>query len=156
MILPSTKPEPIIIPQPKLPLKTFSFEVITVNNRGEEINRVPKQAQYFTEDLGNGVILEMVYIPGGSFIMGSPESEKRRFHTESPQHQVILQPFYMSKYPITQDQYLAIMGKNPSYFKGGNRPFENGITSRDFPTPCSLFPVLCSLFSVPHYLTFLK
>ncbi|NEP88325.1 MAG: formylglycine-generating enzyme family protein [Okeania sp. SIO2C2] len=124
IILPSTKPEPIIIPQPKLSLKTFSFEVITVNNRGEEINRVPKQAQYFTEDLGNGVILEMVAIPGGTFMMGSPEDEAGRRDTESPQHGVSLQPFYMSKYPITQNQYQAIMGKNPSYFKGGKRPVE--------------------------------
>ncbi|MDJ0517348.1 MAG: SUMF1/EgtB/PvdO family nonheme iron enzyme [Trichodesmium sp. MO_231.B1] len=124
IILPSTKPEAIITPQPKLPLKTFSFEVITVNNRGKEINRVPKQAQYFTEDLGKDVILEMVAIPGGKFVMGSPESEERRFSVESPQHQVTLQPFYMSKYPITQKQYLAVMDKNPSHFKGRNRPVE--------------------------------
>ncbi|MGD1805228.1 SUMF1/EgtB/PvdO family nonheme iron enzyme [Dapis sp. BLCC M126] len=124
IILPSTQPESIITPQPKLPLKTFSFEVITVNRRGEEINRVPKQAQYFTENLGNGVILEMVAIPGGTFLMGSPENEERKFKTESPQHQVNLQPFYMSKYPITQEQYLAVMSKNPSNFKGRNLPVE--------------------------------
>ncbi|MGD1701593.1 SUMF1/EgtB/PvdO family nonheme iron enzyme [Dapis sp. BLCC M229] len=124
IISPSTKPEPTVISQPKLPLKTFSFEVITVNNRGENINRVRKQAEYFTEDLGNGVILEMVAIPGGTFIMGSPESEAGRLDAESPQHEVTLQPFYMSKYPITQNQYQAIIGKNPSYFKGGNRPVE--------------------------------
>ncbi|NET42371.1 MAG: formylglycine-generating enzyme family protein [Okeania sp. SIO2B3] len=124
IILPITKPESIIAPQAKLPLKTFSFEVITVNNRGEEINRVPKQAEYFTEDLGNGVILEMVAIPGGTFMMGSPEDKARRLYRETPQHQVSLQPFHMSKYPITQDQYQVIMGKNPSHFKGKNRPVE--------------------------------
>ncbi|WP_375339741.1 SUMF1/EgtB/PvdO family nonheme iron enzyme [Okeania hirsuta] len=124
IILPTTKPESIITPQPKLPLKTFSFEVITVNNRGEKINRVRKQAEYFTEDLGKGLILEMVAIPGGTFMMGSPEDEAGRRDTESPQHGVSLQPFYMSKYPITQNQYQAIMGKNPSYFKGGKRPVE--------------------------------
>ncbi|NEP04647.1 MAG: SUMF1/EgtB/PvdO family nonheme iron enzyme, partial [Okeania sp. SIO4D6] len=107
-----------------LPLQTFSFEVVTVNRRGEEINRVWKEAKFFTEDLGNGVILEMVAIPGGTFIMGSPESEQGRLDQESPQHEVTLQPFYMSKYPITQEQYQAIIGENPSHFKGGNRPVE--------------------------------
>ena len=52
----------------------------------------------------------MVYIPGGSFLMGSPENEAERYSInsdEGPQHQVNLQPFYMSKYSITQDQYQA-------------------------------------------------
>ncbi len=72
-----------------------------------------------SEDLGDGIKLEMVYIPGGSFLMGSPKDDE-----EGPQHQVTLQCFYMSKYPITQNQYQAIMGNNPSYFKGGSRPVE--------------------------------
>jgi len=66
----------------------------------------------------------MLYIPGGSFLMGLPENETGRKSFESPQHQVTVQPFYMSKYPITQNQYEAIMGKNPSNFKGGTRPVE--------------------------------
>ncbi|NES04827.1 MAG: SUMF1/EgtB/PvdO family nonheme iron enzyme [Okeania sp. SIO2F4] len=83
-----------------------------------------RQLKSFTEDLDEGAMLEMVAIPGGTFIMGSPENEEGMRDTESPQHEVTLQPFYMSKYPITQNQYQAIMGKNPSYFKGGNRPVE--------------------------------
>ncbi len=85
---------------------------------------ISRQLKSFTEDLGKDAILEMVAIPGGTFIMGSPENEEGRDDTESPQHEVTLQPFYMSKYPITQNQYQAIMGKNPSHFKGGNRPVE--------------------------------
>ena len=56
--------------------------------------------------------------------MGSPENEAGRDSRETSQHQVTLRPFFMSKYPITQNQYQAIMGNNPSYFKGGNRPVE--------------------------------
>jgi len=100
------------------------FDVITVNNKGKEIERRSDEAVFFTEDLGSGVILEMVAIPGGTFLMGSPENEEGRYDSESPQHEVTVQPFYMSKYPITQNQYQAIMGKNPSRFKGGNRPVE--------------------------------
>ncbi|NER03143.1 MAG: SUMF1/EgtB/PvdO family nonheme iron enzyme [Okeania sp. SIO3C4] len=100
------------------------FDVITVNIKGEEINRHSHKVLFFTEDLGNGEMLEMVAISGGTFMMGSPENEAGRLDIETPQHQVTLQPFYMSKYPITQNQYQVIMGENPSHFKGGNRPLE--------------------------------
>ncbi|QJB47071.1 formylglycine-generating enzyme family protein [Dolichospermum flos-aquae CCAP 1403/13F] len=76
------------------------------------------------EDLGNGVTLEMAVIPGGTFMMGSPENEEGRSDNESPQHQVTVPSFFMGKYPVTQAQYQAIMGTNPSFFKGSNRPVE--------------------------------
>ena len=57
-------------------LKTFEFEVVTVNRKGEIIKRVWEQGSYFSEPLGNGIDLEMVYIPGGTFMMGSPEGER--------------------------------------------------------------------------------
>jgi formylglycine-generating enzyme required for sulfatase activity len=44
---------------------------------------------------------------------------------EGPQHRVTIQSFWMGKYPITQRQWQAVMGENPSYFKGDNRPVEN-------------------------------
>ncbi|MFM7364652.1 MAG: SUMF1/EgtB/PvdO family nonheme iron enzyme, partial [Cuspidothrix sp.] len=78
----------------------------------------------FQEDLGNGVFLEMIAIPGGTFIMGSPENEAERWDNESPQHRVTVPSFFMGKYPLTQAQYQAILGKNPSSFKGNNRPVE--------------------------------
>ncbi|MDJ0516142.1 MAG: SUMF1/EgtB/PvdO family nonheme iron enzyme [Trichodesmium sp. MO_231.B1] len=102
----------------------FTFEVVTVNISGYIINRTQGSARQKIEDLGNGIKLEMVYIPGGSFLMGSPEDEEGREQNESPQHEVTLEPFYMSKYPITQEQYQAMMGNNPSNFKGENRPVE--------------------------------
>ena len=66
----------------------------------------------------------MVYIPGGTFIMGSPENEAERKTNEGPEHKVNIQPFYMSKYPITQNEYEIIMGNNPSSFKGKSNPVE--------------------------------
>jgi formylglycine-generating enzyme required for sulfatase activity len=70
------------------------------------------------------VKLEMAAIPGGTFMMGSPENEIGRHDKESPQHQVSVPSFFMGKYPVTQAQYQAIMGTNPSYFNGSNRPVE--------------------------------
>ncbi len=76
----------------------------------------------YTEDLGDGVELKMVSIPGGKFMMGTPRGEGR--DSEKPQHEVTVQPFFMGKYPITQRQYQKVMGKNPSFFKGDERPVE--------------------------------
>ena len=105
-------------------LKTFNFEVVSTNATGNIINRRNESAKYFTEDLGNGVTLEMVEIPGGTFIMGSPENEAGRDSDEGRQHQVTVPAFFMAKYELTQAQYQAIMGSNPSRFKGNNRPVE--------------------------------
>jgi formylglycine-generating enzyme required for sulfatase activity len=71
-------------------LQKFSFEVIKVNSQGKEINCCCHEAEFFTENLDRDVVLEMVYIPGGSFLMGSPEDEAERNSDESPQHQVTL------------------------------------------------------------------
>jgi formylglycine-generating enzyme required for sulfatase activity len=66
----------------------------------------------------------MVEIPAGTFYMGSPENEENRYSDESPQHQVSVPSFFIGKYPLTQAQYQAIIGNNPAYFKGANRPIE--------------------------------
>ena len=66
------------------------------------------------EDLGKGIKLEMVLIPAGKFMMGSPVSEKDRYKHET-QHEVTLtKPFYMGKYEVTQEQWELVMGNNPS------------------------------------------
>lgn len=106
------------------PLRTWTFEVVTVDATGKITNRRNCEAKYQVEDLGNGVTLEMVQIPGGRFTMGSPLTEAGRYDDESPQHQVTVPSFFMGKYPVTQEQYQAIMGQNPSYFKGEKRPVE--------------------------------
>lgn len=108
-----------------LSLQTFNFETVTVDPKGTIINRRQLDAQHFVEDLGNGVTLEMVQIPPGTFTMGSPSSEDRRQDDEGPQRQVTVRGFYIGKYTITQAQYEAIMGNNPANFKGAKRPVEN-------------------------------
>jgi len=108
--------------QPKL--LTFEFETVTVDKTGTIVNQENHQAKYFKEDLGNGITLEMVQIPGGSFMMGSPASEKGRDNNESPQHQVNVPGFSMGKFVVTQEQYQQIMGNNPSDFSGAKRPVE--------------------------------
>ncbi|MEH1977484.1 MAG: SUMF1/EgtB/PvdO family nonheme iron enzyme [Nostoc sp.] len=111
----------------------FEFEVVTVNAKGEPINRSRKRAEFFSENLGNDVMLEMVAIPGGKFFMGSPEYELERNYSESPQHTVTVQPFFMGKFSVTQNQWAIVaalkkvsidLNPDPSRFKGANRPVE--------------------------------
>jgi formylglycine-generating enzyme required for sulfatase activity len=74
---------------------------------------------------GDGVKLELVSIPAGEFLMGSPESDDKRCERESPQHLVrITRPFQLGKYPITQRQWQAVLGGNPSFFQGPQNPVE--------------------------------
>lgn len=82
--------EPGIPPAPVVPAK---------------VNLPPKN---FTQELGDtGVSIEMVYIPGGDYKMGSPESEAGRLPDEGPQHPVKIRPFWMAKVETTWDQYYA-------------------------------------------------
>jgi formylglycine-generating enzyme required for sulfatase activity len=87
----------------------------------------------FVEDLGNGIQLEMVMIPSGSFIMGSPETEEGSNDDERPQHQVTIKAFCLGKYQVTQAQWRFVaqlpqvnreLEQDPSHFKSDNRPVE--------------------------------
>jgi formylglycine-generating enzyme required for sulfatase activity len=68
--------------------------------------------------------IEMVLVRGGSFLMGSPENEPGRRANEGPQRRVSVRSFYMGKYEITQAQWRALMGGNPSRYKGDDLPVE--------------------------------
>jgi formylglycine-generating enzyme required for sulfatase activity len=80
----------------------------------------------FTEKLANGVTLEMVSLPAGEFTIGSPDGDPDAQNHQKPQHQVQVNSFAIGKYPITQEQYQAVMGNNPSHFKNNPlNPVEN-------------------------------
>jgi formylglycine-generating enzyme required for sulfatase activity len=128
-ILPSL-PQKVIVPLP--PLETFEFDVVTVDTGGREVNRMSCNANFFAEELGKSVTLEMVSIPGGTYMMGSPEFEGDA--DERPRHKVTVKPFFMGKFPVTQAQWRVVaalpkvkqaLNSNPSKFKGLDRPVEN-------------------------------
>ncbi len=106
----------------------FNFEVIRVDDSGNIVDSSQKSIRQKIEDLGNGIKFQMVYIPGGTFTMGSPESEEGRYDDEGPQHDVTVPPFFMGKYPVTQGQWKELASRTdlkvkldlklePSYFK---------------------------------------
>jgi len=143
-------------PQAKPTAPTFEFDVITITGIektgffGQGAPNVITQtrkgrAEYRREDLGHGVTLDLVAIPGGTFTMGSPTSEEGRDwygdfvdewkgkDIEGPQHQVTVNPFLMGKYLVTQAQWKAVaalpkiehdLAADPAHFKGDKRPVE--------------------------------
>jgi uncharacterized protein (TIGR02996 family) len=67
--------------------------------------------------LTNSIGMEFVYVPAGIFLMGSPPEDFHRDISELPAHEVeITRGFWMGKYPVTQSEYEAVTGKNPSHF----------------------------------------
>jgi formylglycine-generating enzyme required for sulfatase activity len=120
---------------PPIPTK-YDFEVVKVDRRGRINERVKREMRGMIEEFENGVVLELVKIPGGSFMMGTsikddetPEAQNDEF----PQHQVTIPGFYIGKFEVTQAQWRFVAGlpkistdlnPDPSYFKGESLPVE--------------------------------
>ncbi|MGF1520657.1 MAG: formylglycine-generating enzyme family protein [Nodosilinea sp.] len=100
------------------------------------LRRTPRTAQGFVEPLlavGEALPLHMVLVPGGIFLMGSPDDEPEREEREGPQHKVTVLPFFIGRYSVTQSQWRVVaampqvereLKTDPSSFKGDNRPVE--------------------------------
>src|ERR1700693_6185042 len=98
------------------------FSLVAILASYFPIHAQPKKPpRNFTNSIG----MKFVWIPPGSFMMGSPKEERDRNKTET-QHKVTLtKGFYMSVHLVTQEQWQEVMGNNPSHFKGEkNLPVE--------------------------------
>ncbi|MBD2383913.1 formylglycine-generating enzyme family protein [Cylindrospermum sp. FACHB-282] len=138
-------------------MSKFEFEVVTIADiektgfldiEASQVKTISCQGRvdFRVEDLENGVSLELVAIPGGEFVMGSPNDEEwrnwygnafpslRDVNVEGPQHRVVINPLWMSKYPVTQAQWRAVaalpkverdLDPEPSNFQGSRHPVES-------------------------------
>ncbi len=97
------------------------------------IERQRRTTKYYSEDLGNGIALDMVLIPEGEFLMGASKDELESLDEERPQHKVSVPTFFMGRYTVTQEQWRAVaalprvnreLKPDPSRFKGDMRPVE--------------------------------
>jgi len=78
-------------------------------------------------ELTNSIGMKLMLIPPGEFMMGSPDSDKDAQPTERPQHRVrITKPFYMGKYPVTQQEYQQVIGSIPKQNLRGSSPRTKG------------------------------
>ncbi len=133
-----------------LETRTFEFTLATIERQYQNpfegatwvIKKEKRRAEGIVEKLAEGVELELMEIPGGTFMMGTEDEEIERlvkkfgwdrFRREKPSHRVTVSSFYMGRYPITQAQWQAIaatakiaidLETNPSHFKGDELPVE--------------------------------
>ena len=107
---------------PSLSGYTFSpaNKAVTVN--GANVTAINFTATANSNDPITSLLNSMVTIPAGSFMMGSTDNEHGWAHYTTPVHQVTLQAFDIGAYEVTQAQYLAVMGTNPSHFQGTSYP----------------------------------
>jgi formylglycine-generating enzyme required for sulfatase activity len=75
--------------------------------------------------LGGMLVMPFAFCPAGSFTMGSPSAEDGRSDDENQVSVTLSKAFWMAKTEVTQAQWCAVMGSNPSHFKGDNLPVEN-------------------------------
>lgn len=105
------------------------------NERQEEEMKSTSEDQSISEEIEiegskqeqnevSGIGDDFQLIPGGTFLMGSPETEGWRSEDEI-QHLVTVSDFYMASHEVTQAEYESVMGENPSTFSGADLPVEN-------------------------------
>src|SRR5437868_13159182 len=86
----------------------------TVQSRQEKLPKIDKvEHKNYVETLTDRVKFEMVAVPGGTYMMGSPEGEPGRSADEGPQHPVTVRPFWMGKLEVTWDEYDLYWRKVP-------------------------------------------
>lgn len=111
----------------------LTFNLVTLLNNGKIKERKSGQVHYFTEELGEGLKMDLVYVPGNTFNMGSAFNETRRDTTEGPVHIVTVPGFYIGQFPITQAEWALVaswpivyreLSPDPSYYKGRDLPVE--------------------------------
>ena len=102
-------------------------ETVTVSEQGQtewtlSVQKVPQTQTIIV----NGVSFKMVAVEGGTFMMGcTTEQGNDCYADERPMHQVTVNDFYIGETEVTQALWKAVVGKNPSCFKGDDRPVEN-------------------------------
>jgi len=105
-----------------IPLCALIIYMLTLGLGCDGIGKRGQMPKEITTRIG----IKAVLITPGTFQMGSNPSEKGYRWFEVPKHQVTLtKPFYLGIYEVTQSQWKAVMGNNPSYIKGEDQPVEN-------------------------------
>lgn len=117
---PTREPDPPAGDLTKLPgEKAEEFEYVIEGEKKKGTRRV------LTVDVGGGGKMAFVRVAKGSFLMGAPDGEKDADTDEKPQRRVeITRDFYLGMFEVTQAQYRAVTGTDPSHFKGDRLPVE--------------------------------
>jgi formylglycine-generating enzyme required for sulfatase activity len=117
----------------ELSLQKLEIQSVVLNEQAEAIDQPQRVIQFYDERLPDGLMLRMVMIPGGQFMMGSPEEERHSSSSEKPQHLVTVPNLAIAQFTVTQAQWTAIaqlpkvkrkLNPNPFFYNGSDRPAE--------------------------------
>ena len=129
---------------------TSSLQSATTSSDFSSTSSVSFGSNEISIPVKNGITIDMVKVEAGTFMMGATSEMQNPYDDEKPVHQVTLtNDYYMGKYEVTQALWKAVMGSNPSEFKGDNLPVEqvswndcqefisklNGLTGKKFRLP---------------------
>lgn len=98
------------------------------NQSTTSVKKKPASKPRTIEQMVSELAQNMVYVEGGSFMMGTDYDDNDFFEIkddETPAHKVTISSYYICKYEVTQELWQAVMGDNPSKFKGARLPVEN-------------------------------
>ena len=98
-------------------LEAFDFESVRIDKRGVVIERCRLKAQVLRLALGSAIDLELVSLTGGLCLVGSPPHQG--YEDEHPQHPVMIAPFLLGKFLVTQEQWKIVMGKDLPFRREG-------------------------------------
>jgi formylglycine-generating enzyme required for sulfatase activity len=93
-------------------------------SKGVAVQPGSKAGEILNLPLGDGVEMQFAWCPPGTFLMGSPKEELERQDNETQHRVTLTQGYWLGIHPVTQAQWRAIMGSNPSSFKGDTLPVE--------------------------------
>ena len=100
--------------------------MLSTNTSSSVASGTSSSGNIITIPVKNGISIDMVRVEAGTFTMGATPEMKNPWDDEKPTHQVTLtNDYYIGKYEVTQALWQAVMGSNPSNFKGDNLPVEN-------------------------------
>ena len=111
-------------------LYDFCEDFAPDNEKQEGLTKAKNLESHFSgnvnfTDTKNGLNIEMIAVQGGTFMMGcTAEQGNDCFDNEKPAHRVTVSDYYIGKYEVTQAQWTAVMGNNPSHIKGDNLPVD--------------------------------
>jgi formylglycine-generating enzyme required for sulfatase activity len=96
----------------------------TEAGKEKEQERRRQPGDLVTVSLGGSITMKFAWCPPGTFLMGSPPGEPERSDDETQHRVTLTQGFHLGIHPVTQAQWQAVMGSNPSHFQGDDRPVE--------------------------------
>lgn len=122
-VKPADQTKPVISALAKEPQAEGAKEVEDTIQPKQAEEKVYADLKEKIIDLGDGVTMKLLFVPAGTFQMGSGPDKSGSDSDEGPVHEVrIAKPFYMSVYEVTQEQYEKVMKTNPSRYKSPKYP----------------------------------